>query len=152
MVLAISGIASAVVDPQNRGPGTVDIFITGPNNSIPSDAIIAEAQAVINAGKVATDDVEIQVPTLTTISATLSIHIEAGYDTAATKTAVITAVSNYIDNLGMGGGILGYAYASQFVAVALAIVGVANATTTFTDTQILPQQLPQAGTITVGVV
>lgn len=63
IVLAISGITSAVVIAQNRGPGTVDIFITGPSNSIPSAAIIAEAQTAINSQKVATDDVLIQVPT-----------------------------------------------------------------------------------------
>lgn len=152
IVLAIAGITSAIPVSQNRGPGTLDIFITGPNNSIPSSAIIAEAQAAINAGKVATDDVLIQVPTATTINASLSIHIEAGYDPAATEAAVQTAVSNYIYNLGIGGGILGYVYASQLVAVALAIQGVANATTTFADTQIFPQQLPQGGTITVGVI
>lgn len=87
-----------------------------------------------------------------TINAALNIQLEAGYDPAATSTAVQTAISNYIYNLGIGGGVLGYVYASQLIAVAVAIQGVVNATTTFTDTQVLPQYLPQAGTITIGVI
>jgi uncharacterized phage protein gp47/JayE len=148
-VLGIAGIESAIVVPQDRGPGTVDIYVGGPHNSIPSSIIVAEAQALITSQKVATDDVAVLTPTIVVVAPTIMVHLAAGYDPIATIAAVQTAEQNYIENLGIGGGILGYVYASQLVAVALAIQGVLNATTTFNDTQILPYQLPQAGVITV---
>jgi uncharacterized phage protein gp47/JayE len=152
IVLAVAGVAGAVVVPQNRGPGTVDIYIMGANNSIPSVDVQTEAQLAINAQKVATDDVQVLLPTTTTVSATLSVHLAAGYDPDATATAVQEAVSAYIESLGIGAGIYGYTYASHLVAAALDVVGVLNATTTFVDTAILPQQMPLAGTITVNII
>lgn len=152
IVLAISGISSATVVAQNRGPGTVDIFVTGPNNSIPSSAIIAAAQAAIDAAKVATDDVRIQTPTTLMVSATVNISIESGYELASLETAVQTALETYINGLGMGGGLLGYVYPSQLVAAAIAVAGVADASTTFTKLAISSEQIPTAGTITVGAI
>jgi uncharacterized phage protein gp47/JayE len=146
---SIPGVASAVVVPQNRGPGTVDIFIEGPDNSVPSSDLIAEVQTAMNAQVIATDNVLVQAPIQVTINATLSVHLTTGVNVAATLTAVQTAVTNYISGLGVGAGSIGYVYASQLVATALGVSGVVNATSTFTDTAILSQQLPVAGTITV---
>ena len=152
IVMSVAGVSGAVVVPQDRGPGTVDIYIMGPNNSIPSTNVQAEAQIAINAAKVATDDVEVLLPSTTTVTATLSVHIAPGYDPASTETAVQTAVGTYINGLGVGGGTGQYIYASQLVAAALSVSGVLNATTTFTDTAVLPEQMPVAGTVTVNAI
>ena len=149
IVEAVPGVASAVVVPENRGPGTVDIFIEGPGNSIPSANILAEAQLAINAQCIATDNVEVLAPTQVTIAASVAIHLAAGFDPTATSALVSTAVQNFITGLGVGAGVYGFVYASHIVATALSVPGVLNATTVFTDTAVTAQQLPVAGAITV---
>jgi len=146
--LGVAGIQSATVVPQNRGPGTVDIFIVGPNNTIPSADLQALTQAALDAGRPCTDDAKEQTPTLVEINAT--IHVLApGQDPALVYPAVQTAVNAYINSLGVGAGEIGWVYASQLTAAALTISGVVDATTTYASTQITIYQLPQAGTITV---
>jgi len=147
-VLAIDGIESAVVVSQNRGAGTVDIFVTGASNSIPSDTVLAEAQEAIDDIKIATDDVLVTTPDTITINATITVTLESGYG-STTLTSVQTAIEEYIENLGVGAGIYGYVYASQLISTALTITGVLNATTTFTDTAVASNYMPEPGTITV---
>jgi uncharacterized phage protein gp47/JayE len=147
--LSVTGIQSATVVPQNRGPGTVDIFIVGENNTIPSSTLQSQVQTALNNGRPCTDDAKEQTPTALTINAPVQIHLLSGYDPTITSAAVQTAITNYINNLGCGANTLGYVYASQLIAVAMSITGVANATTTFTDTAVGQYQLPQAGAITV---
>lgn len=149
VVLAISGISSASVKAQNRGPGTLDIFITGADNSIPSDSIVEEAQTEIDAVKVLTDDVKVLTPTLLTVNISITIYAESGYTLSNLETSVQTAIETYINGLGLGGGSVGYVYASQIVAAAIGVTGVANASTTFTDMEVSSSEIPSAGTITV---
>ena len=147
--LAVVGVGSATVVPQNRGPGTVDVFIVGPNNTIPDATLQAAVQAALDAGRPITDDAKEQAPTALTINAAIQVHLLPGYDPVATPAAVQAAVANYVNNLGVGAGSLGYVYALQLLSVALSVPGVANATTTFTDTAVSEYDLPQAGTLTV---
>lgn len=147
--LGVPGIQSATVIPQNRGAGTVDVFIVGPNNTIPSSTLQAQVQAAIDAGRPCTDDGKEQTPTPLTVNTTIQIHLLAGYDPVATCAAAQTAASNYINNLGVGAGNIGHIYAAQLIIAAMSVPGVVNATTTFSDTAVTVYQLPQAGTITV---
>ena len=147
--LSVAGIQSATVVPQNRGPGTVDVFIVGENNTIPSTTLQSQVQAVLNAGRPITDDAKEQTPTALIANATIQIHLLSGYDSTIASNSVQTAVTNYINNLGTGAGSIGYIYASQLISTANSIAGVANATTAFADTAVSQYQLPQAGTITV---
>ncbi len=152
IVLAVAGIGSAIVVPQDRGPGTVDIFVMGPENSVPSPTVLAEAQAAIDAQKVATDDVRVLLPTTVVISATINVHLAGGYDPTVVALTVRNAITAYIEGLGVSGGAPGHVYSSQLVATALSVAGVLNATTTFVDTLILSQQLPVAGVVTVDII
>ncbi len=150
--LDVTGIQSATVISQNRGAGTVDVFIVGQDNTIPDAALQAAVQAAIDAGRPITDDAREQVPTALTVDAALQIHLLPGYDPPAAIAAVQAAVAKYINNLGAGAGDIGYVYASQLVAAAMGVGGVVNATTAFVDTAVTVGQLPQAGTITVTAV
>ncbi|MHB1651676.1 MAG: baseplate J/gp47 family protein [Desulfitobacteriaceae bacterium] len=146
--LAVTGIQSATVAPQNRGAGTVDVFIVGTGNTIPSAALQASVQVALDAGRPVTDDAKEQTPTAAPINA--SVHLVApGMDATVVTTAAQTAIQNYINNLGVGAGKIGWVYTAQIINAALGINGVVNATTTFADLQVSIYQLPQAGTITV---
>lgn len=152
IVLAVAGVAGAFVVPQGRGPGTVDIFIMGPDSSIPSDDVVAQAQIEINAQKVATDDVLVRVPSMLTVDAEVSVHVAPGYDGTRTSEAISLALAEHINGLGIGAGMYGYVYASHLVSAALSVTGVLNATTTYPDTAILPREIPVAGVFTVNVI
>jgi uncharacterized phage protein gp47/JayE len=147
---SVTGVQSATVYPLNRGGGTVDIYIVGTNNSIPSSTLIGQVQAAIDAGRIITDDAKVFGPTLYTVNETITIKVDPNYDVAATGTAVQTAITNFINNLSIGGGTVGALYQSKVLAVALGVAGVLNATTTNTDITFTTFQLPQAGTITVN--
>ena len=150
--LNIQGVQSATAIPQNRGAGTVDVFIVGENNTIPSSDLQAEVQTALDSGRPVTDDAKQQTPTELVINAAVQIHLLTGAkapDPAVAKTSVQTAITNYINNLGVAAGGLNYVYASQLIAVAMSVTGVVNAQTTFTDLQVSQYQLSQAGIITV---
>jgi uncharacterized phage protein gp47/JayE len=149
---SVTGVQSALVVPQGRGPGTVDIYIVSTNNTIPSSTLISTVQSVIDAGRVITDDAKVFAPSPITINVTMSIKASNGYDPNAVAQQVQQAITNYINNLGIGGGPNGVLYVSQLQAVALGVTGVANApapTTPTSDIAFTSSQLPIAGTITV---
>lgn len=153
IVMSVSGISDAIVVPLGRGPGTVDIYILGPDNSLPSEETQEAAQAAIDAQKVATDDVDVLVPSSTTVNVTFSVHLAVGFDPDATAEAVQDAVEAYIGTLGIGASATeGTIYASKLVAAALTVSGVLNATTTYVDTEIDPSEAPESGTITINIV
>lgn len=148
----VTGISTALVVPLGRGPGTIDIYVVGANNSIPDATLLATVQTVIDAGRIITDDAKVFAPSPVTVNVTMTIKALAGYDPTATATAVQTAITNYINGLGIGGGTAGVLYLSQLQAIALGVAGVANAptpTVPATDTVFTSDQLPQAGSISV---
>lgn len=149
---SVSGVQSAKINPQGRGAGTVDVYIVGSGNSIPSQTLINNVQAVIDAGRIITDDAKVFPPTQVTVNRAINIHLASGYDSTTTSNSVQTAITNYINGLGIGGGSIGELYESQVIKTALGVSGVINATSTDTDVTFTAYQLPTAGTITVTVV
>ncbi|MCF8566920.1 baseplate J/gp47 family protein [Alicyclobacillus tolerans] len=145
----VTGVSSALVVPQGRGPGTVDIYIVGQNNTVPDTTLISSVQSVIDAGRVITDDAKVFAPSPVTVNGAMTITTATGYDHTAVATQVQTNLVNYINGLGIGGGSTNLLPAAQWVAIAMGTAGVENASTTFTDTTFTSDQLPQAGTITV---
>ncbi|EPZ47624.1 hypothetical protein N007_05040 [Alicyclobacillus acidoterrestris ATCC 49025] len=149
---SVTGVSSALVVPQGRGPGTVDIYIVGDGNTVPSDTIIANTQTVIDAGRVITDDAKVFAPSPVSVDVTMTIKATAGYDPDETAVQVQTAIENYISGLGIGGGINGTLYVSQLQAVALGVTGVANAaapTVPSSDITFTQSQLPIVGNVQV---
>lgn len=150
--LSVTGISSASVIPQNRGAGTVDIYVVGANNSIPSSSLISSVQSAIDAGRVITDDAKVFAPSAVIVNVTMDVYATSGYDKNQIATQVQTAITNYINNLGIGAGTNGVIYRSQLQAVALGVTGVSNApspTTPSADITFTSSQLPQVGTITI---
>ncbi|GIM47046.1 tail protein [Collibacillus ludicampi] len=151
--LSVVGVQSVKVVPQGRGPGTVDIYIVGIGNTLPSPALIGQVQSTIDAGRIITDDAKVFSPTPYTINQTINIKVAQGYDLTQTANQVQQAITNYINGLGIGGGSLGALYQAQVNAVALSVPGVVNILQPATpqpDITFNPFQLPQAGTVTVN--
>jgi uncharacterized phage protein gp47/JayE len=151
--LGVTGVSSVKVVPQSRGAGTVDLYIVGTNNAIPSTALISQVQTAIDNGRIITDDAKVFAPTTYTVDEIINIKVAAEYDLNQTATNVQTAITNYINGLGIGGGTIGALYQAKVNAVALGVVGVINIlppATPQSDITFTAYQLPQAGTITVN--
>lgn len=149
--VSVEGVESSVVNPQGRGTGTVDIYIVGTGNSIPSTTLIGNVQAVIDAGRIITDDAKVFAPTPHVVNETITVNVDPNYTVADVTSAVKTALTNYINNLGIGGGSSSTLYQSRLISVALGVAGVLNASQTGqADITFATFDLPQSGTITVN--
>lgn len=148
---SVTGVQSATVNPDGRGAGTVDVYIVGTGNAIPSSSLISSVQATIDAGRIITDDAKVFAPTATTITETITVKVASTYTPSNVATAVQTALVNYINNLGIGGGSAGVLYQSQLIAQALAVPGVLNAITAATDVTFTTFQLPQASNASITI-
>ncbi len=149
---SVTGISSASVVPQGRGPGTVDIYVVGEGNTIPSSTLISTVQSTIDAGRIITDNAKVWAPAAVVVNVTMSIVASSGYDPVATAASVQTAITNYINNMGIGGGTNGTLYLSQLQSIAFGVTGVANApppTLPSSDIVFSFAQLPQAGIINI---
>jgi uncharacterized phage protein gp47/JayE len=150
--LSVTGVQSAKIVPQGRGTGTVDIYVVGIGNTVPSQTVINNAQAAIDTGRIITDDAKVFAPTLFVVNRTLSVHVDPTYNATTIVGLVQSAVTSYINGITIGGGTVGVLYESQIIKTALAVAGVLNATSSDGDVTFTAYQLPQAGTITVTAV
>ena len=173
--MAVPGVQFARVVPQGRGPGTVDVYIVPSSKDIPLQELIEEVTDRIDAGRIITDDAKVFGPTLSYVNLTVNIQVApeyAGADEEQTVDAELTAelegspqgsvkiedkvrqaLEEYINSLGIGGGPYGTFFHARAQAVALSVPGVLNVvpvTPPPEDITFKPQQLPQAGIITVN--
>ena len=98
---SVPGVVSAIVFPRNRGNGTVDIMITGPDG-IPGQTLINTVQAYINTkmpADMAGGGVLVTGGTSIIINVTLANCVwKNGYDFANGASIVEAAIKNYIKN------------------------------------------------------
>ncbi|MBL0386234.1 baseplate J/gp47 family protein [Tumebacillus sp. ITR2] len=124
--LTVEGVQLATVVPFERGPGTVDIYIVGDDNTMPSQELINEVQAVIDVGRIITDDAKVMPPTPRYIDLSCKVQIDEGYAQDATLERVKLSVKNYVAQLGIGGGSTHTLYLSQVIRTVLSVEGVQN--------------------------
>jgi len=74
----INGVVDVLVDDTwPRGPGTVDIYITG-TNGLPTQALIDEVQANIDDKKPICSDALVKAPSAVVIDAAITIYVVTG--------------------------------------------------------------------------
>lgn len=97
---SVEGVVSATPFPRNRGNGTVDILISGPNG-IPDQALIDKVQAYIDTktpADIADGGVLVIAPTGAAVDVTLTgCEWREGYDLASGTPIVETALKDYIN-------------------------------------------------------
>lgn len=102
---SVESVASANVVPNNRGAGTLDVFISGFNREL-SASKVAEVEAVLRQNRELNVDVKAFAATSMTFDLGLEISVKDGYTFSEVKTAVEQAVTAYIDSLGVGEKVL----------------------------------------------
>lgn len=104
------GIVSVSVLPLWNGPGTVEVLVLGPANTIPSASTIAAVQAAIDPAPSGSGAglapigayVTVIAPALATVDVQVVITAGSGFDTTAVRANVVTAIRTYINALGVG--------------------------------------------------
>ena len=90
----VNGVVDVEVDDSfPRGPGTVDVFITG-TNGMPTQTLIDEVQALIDDKKPICSDTVVYAPTPITIDATINIYVLSGTPGLSTLQADAEGVIN----------------------------------------------------------
>lgn len=148
---AIDGVESATafanVDLSGTAdPGTVSIRITGPGGSTPSAAVIAAVLAEVVSHDLGNITVLVGTFTPHAISVAVAITEVSGYTLGDVTPSVTQAITDYLADVPVGGTV----YKSGILAAIFPLPGVANVTTTFTDTALAATEKAVAGTITVS--
>jgi len=93
---AVSGVAGVSVDDQHpHGPGTVDVVITG-SAGIPSETLLQEVQAYIDARRPQCADVDVIAPEAVEQDLDVTVRVRPGTDLSTTEAdaeAILAAYS-----------------------------------------------------------
>lgn len=150
--MSVTGVASATPLPRNRGPGTVDVIITGTATVVPDATLIAAVQAVMDKNAPADADVLVLGPTIVTVDSAVQVTLATGYTLAAVTPDVQTAVANYVNSVAAGGTVRN----SWEVKAVLGVTGVDDCVVTLsvggvaqTNVVLSSQQAAQSGNVTV---
>ena len=101
LAMSVPGVYSASVVGRGRGNGTVDVYLSGMGTAVPS-AVRTQVQNRMNEGRELNVDVLVFDAQPTDISLYIRIAVEAGYAFDAVAGAVQSAVTAYINSLGIG--------------------------------------------------
>jgi uncharacterized phage protein gp47/JayE len=97
---SVEGVATATVFPRNRGNGTVDIMITGPDG-LPSQSLIDSVQSYLDSktpADIADGGIQVMAPTPVAIDVTLSNCLwRDGYSATNGSPILTAAINDYIN-------------------------------------------------------
>lgn len=144
--LDTDGVAAVSVLPKNRGTGTVDVIIAGPDGVPPAELVSAVA-AKLNAEREICVDLTVAAPATVSVDVTAAISAGAGYDYTVVAAAVTAALDRYFSGELLGKSVL----RAKLGSVIYGVEGVENYTLTApaADVAISAGQLPVKGTVTV---
>ena len=103
---SVSGVGSVSVIGCARGAGTVDVYVLGTGGTTVSDATLAQVQSLLSEARELNVDVLACRPEEVSVTLYIRITMEPGYQFSTVAGQVQTAVTDYIDSLGIGGDVL----------------------------------------------
>lgn len=147
LAMSVSGVASASVVGCARGAGTVDVYVLGDGEDVTSEQL-AEVQTLLSQERELNVNVRACRPTELSISVFIYMQVEAGYEFNTVAGEVQTAVTDFINHLGLGRNVL----LSEIGDVIYHIMGVSNfrfAREYGADCIVLPSQYACAQSIVI---
>lgn len=100
----VAGVADALVLPRRRGPGTVDVVITG-QDGVPSEAVRAATQEHIEEQCSVIADVAVVVPVERTVDCSATVELASGYTLVQVQAAAELAYAELLGRLVPGEGL-----------------------------------------------
>ena len=149
--LIVSGVIDISIVTQSTNPPQIYAYpVVGTGNGIPNTTKLAEIQAVydLDENKDPLDTILVTAPTSQNVDATYTLTIESGYDSATVIAAVTTALTDYLNGMGIGKDVLNAELDNKVHDTE----GVANYVRTLpaTDTTVTAPNKAVAGTITIS--
>ena len=146
-VRSIEGVAAVQVLPCERGAGTVDVVFSTPEG-LPEADLVAEVQAKLSAVREICVDVQVSAPSGVSVDVEASVAARDGYDAAAVRADVESALRGYFSGERLGSDVL----RAELGRCIYEVQGVANyeLTEPASDVSIDADELPRLGTLTVS--
>ena len=139
-------VVSALLLPNNRGDSTLDIYICT-TSGIPEDAMLSRIMGDIKALFEPAISAGVNRSMVKSMNVTVGVTPTDGYESAAVRTAVQTAIRGWFNGKRLGRNVL----RAELGELIFGVEGVANykLTTPGTDVVMTASQLPRLGTLTV---
>ena len=99
--MSVDGVYAASVVGMGRGAGTVDVYVCGQGTALPQEKL-QEVQSLLSAARELNVDVQVSSPSFVNINLYIKLTVADGYDFDTVAGAVRTAVTGYINSLGLG--------------------------------------------------
>lgn len=146
--LGVNGVETATAFPNTPSAGSVTVRITGPAGSIPGADVIAAVQDVLNAQDLANITIIVATFTAVPTNVTVVTTLDPAFTLSDVSTAVVSAITNYINGLDVGGTL----YVTGIIAAVLDVPGVidVSVTTPATNQTTASTSKRTAGTISVS--
>jgi uncharacterized phage protein gp47/JayE len=154
--LSVTGITSASVIENFPPVSNVNVSLYIDNGQVGgvSAATIAQVQSIINGNgstsnpgyRAAGVNVVVYAPSIVTINVVGTVHLISGANQTVVFNSINTALTNYINSLGVGANVI----YNELISAVMGVYGVANCviSSPSSDTTILPSQVGRVGTIT----
>lgn len=117
----VAGVCEVAVLPRERGAGTVDIILSS-NSGIPTNSLVSEVSAAMEARREICVDVNVSAPTSTQLDVTAAITVASGYSAAGVLQNVRNAITAYFNGKLLGKSIL----RAELVNIIYSVPGVRN--------------------------
>lgn len=102
---SVDGVYSAGVIGMARGAGTVDVYVCAQGAALPASAV-SEIQSLMDDARELNVDVRVQNASSVQINLYIRLRVEEGYEFDAVSAQVRTALTAYINSLGIGRDVL----------------------------------------------
>lgn len=147
VAMSVDGVYSAAVVGCGHGTGTVDVYLSAHGSAVSQD-VLSEVQAKLNEARELNVSVGVYRATAMSVNLYIRLTVEDGYDFDTVAAEVHTAVTQYINDLGVGKNL----WLSDVGEIIYHIKGVAGykfLETYGSDREIPPSRYAIAGTILV---
>ena len=105
LAMSVDGVYSAGVIGGARGAGTVNVYACAQGTSLPA-SVIAQIQSIMDDARELNVDVSVQNASPVQINLYIRLKTEEGYEYSDVSAQVRTAVTAYINSLGIGRDVL----------------------------------------------
>ena len=145
--MSVDGVYSASAVGRGRGVGTVDLYVSGRGEALPYEKR-REIENLMREARELNVDVRVINPNSVRCDLYIKLSVAAGYDFDDTASRVQTAVTDYINSLGIGKDVL-LCDIGEIVYHVKGVEGYKFLESYGSDRTIEPSQYPVAGSILV---
>jgi uncharacterized phage protein gp47/JayE len=122
----VAGVDQATAVPNVPSAGQVTVYISGPGGSIPDGTVIAAVLAALQQQDLANITINVTTFTPVVTNVTVDVTTDPAYTLADVSASVVNAISDYINNLTVGGTL----YLSGLIDAVFGLPGIIDVTVT----------------------